>query len=70
LQFVNPKFNLCYLFLNQTQCNIAWACTVFGHFPVELMNTLYTGTFGTGSLQNANDISLIYGDDGLPQEVS
>jgi hypothetical protein len=43
---------------------------VFGHFPVELMNILYTGHFGTGALQNANKISLIYCDDGLPQEVS
>jgi RAP domain len=43
---------------------------VFGKFPAELMNILYTGTFGAGSLQNANDISLIYGDDGLSQKVS
>jgi hypothetical protein len=43
---------------------------VLGNFPAELMNILYTGTFGTETLQNSTDISLIYGDDGLPQEVS
>ena len=51
------------IFKRQELANVAWSCAVLGHYPKDMMNTLYQGIFG--SKNNPKAMMETHGDTGL-----
>ena len=57
-------------FKRQELASMAWACSVFGNYPEELMQFLYTGLFGLiGKEQEPKRMENIYKDSGLQMQA-
>ena len=56
-------------FKRQELANMAWACAVFGEYPPELMDVLYTGLVGSTPDEDPLYMAQIYGDEGLQSQA-
>ena len=57
-------------FKRQELASMAWACSVFGNYPEELMQFLYTGLFGLiGQEREPKRMENIFNDSGLQMQA-
>jgi very-short-patch-repair endonuclease len=57
-------------FKRQELASMAWACSVFGNYPEELMQFLYIGLFGlVGKEREPKELENIFNDSGLQMQA-
>jgi RAP domain len=66
--YCTPSSIAC-VFKRQELANIAWSCAVFNEFPESLMKLVYTGLFGSGTQNDQEHLSKLYGDAGLQRQA-